>query len=45
MDKAWKQVTQITDRNVILVKGEVVFEGSSDVLLSRPELLEQYLGV
>lgn len=45
VDKAWKQVTQITDRNVILVKGEVVFEGSSDELLSQPELLEQYLGV
>ena len=45
VDKAWKHVTQITDRNVILVKGEVVFEGSSDELLSKPELLEQYLGV
>ena len=45
VDKAWKQVTQITDRNVILVKGEVVFEGSSDELLSKPDLLEQYLGV
>jgi branched-chain amino acid transport system ATP-binding protein len=45
VDKAWKQVTQITDRNVILVKGEVVFEGSSDELLMKPALLEQYLGV
>lgn len=45
VDKAWKQVTQITDRNVILVKGEVAFEGSSDELLSQPELLTQYLGV
>ena len=45
VDKAWKQVTQITDRNVILVKGEVVFEGSSDELLAKPELLELYLGV
>ena len=45
VDKAWKQVTQITDRNVILVKGEVVFEGSSEELLSQPHLLEQYLGV
>ena len=45
VDKNWKHVTQITDRNVILVKGEVVFEGSSDELLARPELLEQYLGV
>ena len=45
VDKAWKQVTHISDRNVILVKGEVVFEGSSAELHSRPQLLEQYLGV
>ena len=45
VDKNWKHVTQITDRNVILVKGEVVFEGSSEQLLAQPELLEQYLGV
>ena len=45
VDKNWKHVTQITDRNVILVKGEVVFEGSSDELLGQPQLLEQYLGV
>jgi len=45
VDKNWKHVTQITDRNVILVKGEVVFAGKSDELRSRPELLEQYLGV
>ena len=45
VDKNWKQVTQITDRNVILVKGEVVFAGSSGELRSRPELLAQHLGV
>ncbi|MDP3812275.1 MAG: ABC transporter ATP-binding protein [Hydrogenophaga sp.] len=45
VDKNWKHVTQITDHNVILVKGEVVFEGSSEELLSQPGLLEQYLGV
>ncbi|MDM7943040.1 MAG: ABC transporter ATP-binding protein [Hydrogenophaga sp.] len=45
VDKNWKHVTQITDRNVILVKGEVVFEGSSEQLIAQPELLEQYLGV
>jgi branched-chain amino acid transport system ATP-binding protein len=45
VDKNWKHVTRITDRNVILVKGEVVFEGSSDSLLAQPQLLEQYLGV
>jgi branched-chain amino acid transport system ATP-binding protein len=45
VDKAWKQVTQVTDRNVILVKGDVVFEGSSAELQSQPRLLEQHLGV
>jgi len=45
VDKAWKQVTQVTDRNVILVKGEVVFEGSSDELRSQPHRLDQFLGV
>jgi branched-chain amino acid transport system ATP-binding protein len=45
VDKAWKQVTQVTDRNVILVKGEVVFQGSSAELQSQPHLLDQYLGV
>jgi branched-chain amino acid transport system ATP-binding protein len=45
VDKNWKHVTQVTDRNVILVKGQVVYAGTSDDLRSRPELLEQYLGV
>ena len=45
VDKNHKHVTQITDRNVILVKGEVVFEGTSAELNSRPELLRQHLGV
>jgi branched-chain amino acid transport system ATP-binding protein len=45
VDKNWKQVTQVTDRNVILVKGEVVFVGSSTELRAQPHLLDQYLGV
>ena len=45
VDKNWKHVTQITDRNVILVKGEVVFAGTSAQLHAQPQLLEQYLGV
>ncbi|NPC54329.1 ABC transporter ATP-binding protein [Caenimonas soli] len=45
VDKNWKHVTQITDRNVILVKGEVVFAGTSDELRASPQLLDQYLGV
>jgi branched-chain amino acid transport system ATP-binding protein len=45
VDKNWKHVTRITDRNVILVKGEIAFAGTSDELHARPQLLEQYLGV
>lgn len=45
VDKNWKHVTQITDRNIILVKGEVVFEGSSQALHADPSVLEQHLGV
>jgi len=45
VDKNWKHVTQITDRNVILVKGEVVFEGDSQQLLADPDLLLKHLGV
>lgn len=45
VDKNWKHVTQITDRNVILVKGEVVFAGSSAQLIAQPELLEQHLSL
>jgi len=45
VDKNWKHVTQITDRNVILVKGEIAFEGSSQQLRDNPSVLEQHLGV
>ena len=45
VDKNWRHVTQITDRNIILVKGEVVFAGTSAELLAEPQKLEQYLGV
>ncbi len=45
VDKAWKQVTQVTDRNVILVKGEVVYSGTSADLRAQQHLLEKHLGV
>jgi branched-chain amino acid transport system ATP-binding protein len=45
VDKNWQHVTQITQQNIILVKGEVVFQGSSDTLLSQPDTLKQHLGV
>ena len=45
VDKNWQHVTKVTQRNVILVKGEVVFQGSSAELLSQPDVLNQHLGV
>jgi branched-chain amino acid transport system ATP-binding protein len=45
VDKNWKHVTKVTDRNVILVKGEVVFEGSSESLQAQPEIMSLHLGV
>ena len=45
VDKNWKHVTQITDRNLILVKGQWAFEGSSEDLLADPDLLQKHLGV
>lgn len=45
VDKNWRHVTQVSDRNVILVKGEVAYAGTSDALRAQPQLLEQHLGV
>jgi len=45
VDKNWKHVIQITNHNVILLKGKVAFAGSSAELHARPELLTQLLGV
>jgi len=45
VDKNWKHVTQLTNRNVILVKGEIVFSGTSEELRGQPQVLAQHLGV
>ncbi len=45
VDKNWQHVTKVTQQNMILVKGEVVFQGSSAELLSQPDVLNQHLGV
>ncbi len=45
VDKNFAAVNSITDRNVILVKGEVVYEGAATDLKSQPELHQRYLGV
>ncbi len=45
VDKNWRHVTEVTSRNIVLVKGQVVFAGSSSELRNDPEILSQYLGV
>ena len=45
VDKNHAAVAAIANRNVILVKGRVVFEGDSATLLAQPELLHKHLGV
>jgi branched-chain amino acid transport system ATP-binding protein len=45
VDKTVAAVTEIADRIVILVKGEVVFEGVPAELKANPELMHRHLGV
>lgn len=45
VDKNYAAVTAISQRNVVLVKGRVVFEGDSAALLSQPDVLHRYLGI
>ena len=45
VDKNYDAVSAITNRNVILVKGRVVFEGTAAELGQNPEILHQHLGI
>jgi branched-chain amino acid transport system ATP-binding protein len=45
VDKNFAAVSAHSDRNVILVKGQVVFEGTGTELNEQPEMLRQYLGI
>jgi branched-chain amino acid transport system ATP-binding protein len=45
VDKNYAAVTAIANRNVILVKGRVVFDGDGKALLADPGFLRQHLGV
>ncbi|MGH7855200.1 MAG: ABC transporter ATP-binding protein [Candidatus Binatia bacterium] len=45
VDKNFASVSALTDRNLILVKGRVVFEGNGDELRAKPEVLHQHLGI
>ena len=45
VDKNWRHVTEIADRNAILVKGEVALEATSEAIRAQPDLLTRHLGV
>src|SRR5690606_5149577 len=42
VDKNIRQLMRITDRSVILVKGQVVFDGANAELAARPELMQRH---
>jgi branched-chain amino acid transport system ATP-binding protein len=45
IDKNYKAVSEISNRNIIMVKGRVVFEGTGTELEADPVRLKEYLGV
>ena len=45
VDKTVSAVTELADRVVILVKGEIVLDGSPAELTANPELMHRHLGV
>jgi branched-chain amino acid transport system ATP-binding protein len=45
VDKDVKPLMEIADLNVIIAKGRIVYQGSSDELAANPEIHRQYLGV
>lgn len=45
VDKNYRTLMAIADRSVILVKGKVVYQGSSQQLREREDVLQKYLGV
>ncbi len=45
VDKNFAAVASVTDRNIVLVKGRVVLEGSAADLKRDPETLQRHLGI
>ncbi len=45
VDKTVSEVTAVADRVVILVKGQIAFEGTPIELKSDPEIMQRHLGV
>lgn len=45
VDKNFASVSALTDRNMVLVKGNTVLEGSAPELKRDPDALQRYLGI
>ena len=45
VDKDIKTLLDISDRNIIIEKGKIIYEGGSDKLIEEPEILKKYVGV
>jgi branched-chain amino acid transport system ATP-binding protein len=45
VDKNVRDLLALADRNVILVKGRVVFDGPSAELKARPDILQRHIGL
>jgi len=45
VDKNFKSLSKISNRCVVMVKGEIVFNDISSILIARPEALKNWLGV
>ena len=45
VDKDIKTLLDISDRNIIIEKGKIIYEGDSDRLIKEPEILKKYVGV
>jgi branched-chain amino acid transport system ATP-binding protein len=45
VDKDIKTLLDISDRNIIIEKGKIIYEGGSDRLIKEPEILKKYVGV
>lgn len=45
VDKDIYTLLDIADRNIIIEKGVIIYEGNSENLIEKPEILQRYVGV
>ncbi len=45
VDKDIHALLDISDRNIIIEKGVIIYEGNSEKLIAEPEILQRYVGV